>query len=169
MSVLTILHYPDSRLFKKASPIVTIDESIQKLISNMIETMYQASGIGLAATQVNVHKRLVVININNDRNHDELVLINPEITWMSKEKKISQEGCLSIPGVYANIERSTKIHCTALDRTGDLYEFNAQGLLSICIQHEIDHLEGRVFLNHLSRLKQDRILRKIKKQEVYSQ
>ncbi len=162
MSTLPILHYPDPRLFFKAEPITKIDKWVHELAYKMIETMYESSGIGLAATQVNVHKQLIVVDISREGDA-LLVLINPKITWMSQEKAVFREGCLSIPGVYENIERASKLHCKALNRNGEPLEFDADGLLSICIQHEIDHLEGKVFLDHLSRLKKNRILKKLEK------
>ena len=164
MALLEILHYPDPRLHKVAKPVVTVDESIRVLVQNMAETMYDAPGIGLAATQVNVHKRVVVIDVSEDKN-DLRVLINPEILDKSEEQKIYEEGCLSVPDVYDEVERPATVRVRALDLSGEPYEFDAEGLLAVCVQHEIDHLNGKVFVQHLSMLKQTRLKAKLRKAE----
>jgi len=164
MALLEILHYPDPRLHKVAKPVVTVDDSIRVLVQNMAETMYDAPGIGLAATQVNVHKRVVVIDVSEDKN-DLRVLINPEILDKSEEQKIYEEGCLSVPDVYDEVERPATVRVRALDLSGEPYEFDAEGLLAVCVQHEIDHLNGKVFVQHLSMLKQTRLKAKLRKAE----
>jgi len=164
MALLEILHYPDPRLHKVAKPVVTVDDSIRVLVQNMAETMYDAPGIGLAATQVNVHKRVVVIDVSEEKN-DLRVLINPEILDKSEEQKIYEEGCLSVPDVYDEVERPATVRVRALDLSGESYEFDAEGLLAVCVQHEIDHLNGKVFVQHLSMLKQTRLKAKLRKAE----
>ena len=164
MALLEILHYPDPRLHKVAKPVVTVDDSIRVLVQNMAETMYDAPGIGLAATQVNVHKRVVVIDVSEEKN-DLRVLINPEILDKSEEQKIYEEGCLSVPDVYDEVERPATVRVRALDLSGEPYEFDAEGLLAVCVQHEIDHLNGKVFVQHLSMLKQTRLKAKLMKAE----
>lgn len=164
MALLEILHYPDPRLHKVAKPVVTVDDSIRVLVQNMAETMYDAPGIGLAATQVNVHKRVVVIDVSEEKN-DLRVLINPEILDKSEEQKIYEEGCLSVPDVYDEVERPATVRVRALDLSGEPYEFDAEGLLAVCVQHEIDHLNGKVFVQHLSMLKQTRLKSKLRKAE----
>ncbi len=164
MALLEILHYPDPRLHKVAKPVVTVDDSIRVLVQNMAETMYDAPGIGLAATQVNVHKRVVVIDVSEEKN-DLRVLINPEILDKSEEQKIYEEGCLSVPDVYDEVERPATVRVRALDLSGEPYEFDAEGLLAVCVQHEIDHLNGKVFVQHLSMLKQTRLKAKLRKAE----
>ncbi len=163
MAQLTILHYPDPRLRRKAEPVARITPEISKLIDDMAETMYAAPGIGLAAVQVNEAKRVVVIDISETR--DQLqVFINPEI--LSHEgKQTLEEGCLSVPGIFDEVTRPARVRVRALDRDGKPFEIEAQGLLATCIQHEIDHLDGKVFVDHLSRLKQSRIRKKLEKQE----
>jgi peptide deformylase len=163
MSTLNILLHPDDRLNIPAAPVKNVDEITQQLINDMAETMYLASGIGLAATQVNVLQRVIVIDIS-DTKDDLLVLINPEI--QSKEGTVVfEEGCLSVPGVYDRVERSERIMVRALNAEGVAFSFEATGLLSVCIQHEIDHLDGKVFVEYLSRLKQDRIIKKLRKNQ----
>jgi peptide deformylase len=163
MAVLTILRYPDPRLEKVAKPVDQVDESIRQLVRDMAETMYAAPGIGLAATQVDVHKRVIVLDVSDTR--DQLiVLINPEILAREGEQEC-EEGCLSVPGVYDVVKRAEKVKVRALDRDGEPFEFDADGLLAVCIQHEMDHLEGKVFVEYLSRLKQARIRAKLQKQE----
>jgi peptide deformylase len=163
MAVLTILRYPDPRLEKVAKPVEQVDDSIRQLVRDMAETMYAAPGIGLAATQVDVHKRVIVLDVSDTR--DQLVvLINPEILAREGEQEC-EEGCLSVPGVYDVVKRAEKVKVRALDRDGRLYELAADGLLAVCIQHEMDHLEGKVFDEYLSRLKQARIRAKLQKQE----
>ena len=163
MSILNILQHPDDRLHISAKPIKELDAVTHQLVKDMAETMYSASGIGLAATQVNVPKRVIVIDISEARD-DLLVLINPEIK--SREGTVVfEEGCLSVPGVYDRVERSEQIMVQALSAEGDEFKLEATGLLSVCIQHEIDHLDGKVFVEYLSRLKQDRIIKKLKKNQ----
>lgn len=163
MALLTILRYPDPRLHKVATKVTQVDDSIRKLIKDMAETMYAAPGIGLAATQVDVHKRLIVIDISETR--DQLkVLINPRILAASGEADC-EEGCLSVPGVYEKVRRAERVKVSALNQNGQPFTLDAEGLLAACIQHEMDHLEGRVFVEHLSRLKQQRIMTKLRKQE----
>jgi len=162
MALLPILCYPDARLHKVAQPVQAVDERVRTLIANMFETMYDANGIGLAATQVDVHERLVVIDTSEERNQP-LVLINPEITWMGDERVKGEEGCLSVPGIYDGVERATAVKVTALDRDGQHQTLEAEGLLAVCIQHELDHLKGKVFVEYLSPLKQGRIKTKLVK------
>lgn len=166
MALLEILHYPDQRLRTRATPIDEVNDEIRELINNMAETMYAAPGIGLAATQVNVHKRLIIIDISETR--DQLqVFINPEITLKGPERSM-EEGCLSVPGIYESVTRSETISYRALDAEGNEIEKNAEGLLAVCIQHEIDHLDGKVFVDYLSSLKQQRITKKLLKQQRQS-
>jgi peptide deformylase len=162
MALLPILCYPDPKLHKVAKPVQAVDARIQALVADMLETMYDANGIGLAATQVDVHERLVVIDVSEERNQP-LVLINPEITWASPEKQINDEGCLSVPGIYDGVERSSSVKVKALDRDGREREIEADGLLAVCIQHEMDHLLGKVFVEYLSPLKRNRIKTKMVK------
>lgn len=160
MALLPILCYPDPRLHTVAKPVQKVDDRIRALAADMLETMYDANGIGLAATQVDVHERLIVIDISEERNAP-LVLINPQVTWASEEKQVNDEGCLSVPGIYDGVERSTAIKVTALDRDGQPREIAAEGTLAICIQHEMDHLLGKVFVEYLSPLKRNRIKTKM--------
>ena len=162
MALLPILRFPDARLKKVAAPIVTIDESIRKLAADMAETMYEAPGIGLAATQVDVHKQLVVIDISEEKN-DLLVLVNPKIA-RSEGGQTGEEGCLSVPGIYEKVERAEYVNVEYLDLEGKKRTLKADGLLAVCIQHELDHLNGKVFVDHLSQLKQTRIKGKLAKQ-----
>jgi peptide deformylase len=162
MALLPILCYPDARLHKVAQPVQAVDARIRALIDDMFETMYDASGIGLAATQIDVHERLVVIDTSEKRN-EPLVLINPEITWMGDERVKGEEGCLSVPGIYDGVERATAVKLTALDRDGKTQHIEAEGMLAVCIQHELDHLLGKVFVEYLSPLKQGRIKTKLVK------
>lgn len=164
MSQLTILRYPDPRLHTVAKPVAAVDARLRKLVDGMLETMYAAEGIGLAATQVDVHERLVVIDVSEDRNQP-LVLINPEIVWASEETRVGDEGCLSVPGIYDGVERSTSIKVQALDLDGKLQVHTAEGMLAVCIQHEMDHLMGKVFVEYLSPLKRNRIKTKMIKQK----
>lgn len=164
MALLPILHYPDPRLHKKAQPVAVVDDRIRKLVRDMADTMYDAPGVGLAATQVDVHERVVVIDVSEDGN-ELRVLIDPEITWKSEERQTYEEGCLSVPGIYDEVERSARIHYRALDIDGKAYEAEAEGLLAVCVQHELDHLDGKVFVEYLSNLKQNRIKTKLKKAE----
>ncbi|MFZ4287237.1 peptide deformylase [Variovorax sp. HJSM1_2] len=162
MSLLPILQFPDPRLNTLARPVQKVDERIQTLIADMLETMYDANGIGLAATQINVHERLIVIDTSEERNAP-MVLINPEIVWASPERVINDEGCLSVPGIYDGVERATQVKVTALDGEGQSRTIEADGLLAICIQHEMDHLLGKVFVEYLSPLKRNRIKTKMLK------
>lgn len=168
MALLPILQYPDPRLHKIAKPVQTVDERIRQLVSDMAETMYAAPGVGLAATQVDVHERLVVIDVSEDSNELH-VLINPEIIWKSDETQVCEEGCLSVPGVYDEVQRAAQIRVRALDRAGKPIEFDADGLLAVCIQHELDHLQGKVFVEYLSSLKQNRIKTRLRKLEREAQ
>lgn len=156
MSLLSILRYPDPRLHKVARPIAAVDDRIRGLAADMLETMYAADGVGLAATQVDVHQRLIVVDTSESRDHP-LVLINPELTWRSEEMSFVDEGCLSVPAIYDKVNRHQRVRVRALDREGQVQEFDADGLLSVCVQHEIDHLDGKVFVEYLSALKRDRI------------
>ncbi|MGH6640985.1 MAG: peptide deformylase [Polaromonas sp.] len=164
MSQLTILRYPDPRLHKIAKPVAAVDARLRKLVGDMFETMYEAAGIGLAATQVDVHERLIVIDVSENRDQP-LVLINPEILWASAETRVGEEGCLSVPGIYDGVERSTSIKVQALDLDGKPQVHAAEGMLAVCIQHEMDHLMGKVFVEYLSPLKRNRIKTKMIKQK----
>jgi peptide deformylase len=162
MALLPILCYPDPRLHTVAKPVQAVDARIRSLIADMIETMHEANGIGLAATQVDVHERLIVIDVSEERNQP-LVLINPKITWASEEKQVNEEGCLSVPGIYDGVERSSAVKVTALDGDGQSRTIEAEGMLAVCIQHEMDHLLGKVFVEYLSPLKRNRIKNKMLK------
>jgi len=163
MALLPILHYPDPRLHTVATPVAAVDDNIRQLINDMAETMYAAPGIGLAATQVNVHQRLLIVDISESR--DQLrVFINPELLETAGEADC-EEGCLSVPGIYEKVRRAERIKVRALDGDGKPFVLEADGLLAVCIQHEMDHLDGKVFVEKLSRLKQQRILSKLKKQQ----
>jgi len=163
MPQLTILRYPDPRLHNVAKPVAGVDARLKTLAGDMLETMYAAEGIGLAATQVNVHERLIVLDVSEARDQP-LVLINPEITWASDEKKINDEGCLSVPGIFDGVERSVAVRVQALGLDGKTQTHEADGLLSVCVQHEMDHLMGKVFVEYLSPLKRNRIKTKMIKQ-----
>jgi peptide deformylase len=163
MSQLNILRYPDPRLHTVAKPVAVVDARLQQLVSDMLETMYEAEGIGLAATQVDVHERVVVIDVSEGRDKP-LVLINPDILWASPETKINDEGCLSVPGIYDGVERALQIKVKALGLDGQSSTHEADGLLAVCIQHEMDHLLGKVFVEYLSPLKRNRIKTKMIKQ-----
>ena len=163
MSQLNILRYPDPRLHTVAKPVAVVDARLQRLVSDMLETMYEAEGIGLAATQVDVHERLVVIDVSEGRDKP-LVLINPDILWASPETKINDEGCLSVPGIYDGVERAVAVKVKALGLDGQPHTHEADGLLAVCIQHEMDHLLGKVFVEYLSPLKRNRIKTKMIKQ-----
>ncbi|WP_019142228.1 peptide deformylase [Noviherbaspirillum massiliense] len=164
MSLLNILRYPDPRLHKVAKPVAIFDERLKKLAADMAETMYAAPGVGLAATQVDVHEQVIVIDTSET--HDELrVFINPEIVWASEEKQVYDEGCLSVPGVYDGVERPARVKVKAFDLEGKPFELEADGLLAVCIQHEMDHLKGKVFVEYLSPLKRNRIKTKLLKEE----
>ena len=162
MAVLTILHYPDPRLHTVAKPVAEINQKIKQLVSDMAQTMYEAPGIGLAATQVNAHVQVIVIDLSDERNQLQ-VFINPEITWASEEKKVWQEGCLSVPDFYDEVLRPSEVKVRALDIDGKSFEIHADGLMAVCIQHEMDHLKGKVFVEYLSSLKRMRIAGKLKK------
>ncbi|MHB1290838.1 MAG: peptide deformylase [Sulfuricella sp.] len=161
MTILNIIHYPDERLHTVATPVVEVNEEIRRLAADMAETMYAAPGIGLAATQVNAHKQVVVVDISEERNRLQ-VFINPEII-ASEGKTEREEGCLSVPGIYENVTRAERVTVKALDVEGNPFTLKADGLLATCIQHEIDHLKGKVFVEYLSRLKLNRIRLKMKK------
>jgi peptide deformylase len=161
MALLSILHYPDQRLHTVASPVPQVNGEIRKLIDDMAQTMYAAPGIGLAATQVNVHKQVIVIDISETHNQ-LMALINPKITARDGVAE-REEGCLSVPGIYEKVTRAERVTVAALDRDGKPFTLDAEGLLAVCIQHEIDHLQGKVFVEHLSRLKQTRIKIKLQK------
>ncbi len=167
MALLNILHYPDPRLRTKAKAVTEFDSHLKTLISDMFETMYEAPGIGLAATQVNVHQRLLVMDVSEEKNEPK-VLINPEILVSEGDEEMD-EGCLSVPGYYETVRRAEKVTVRAQDADGEFFELSADGLEAVCIQHEIDHLEGKLFVDYISRLKRDRIrkkLEKLKKQET---
>lgn len=161
MALLEILHYPDPRLRNKALPVLAVDATVRALISDMFETMYKAPGIGLAAPQVNVAKQVITIDISEDRD-DPLCLINPQIR-VRDGVEFMEEGCLSVPNIYEEVERAQHIVVTALDRDGKPFELEARGLLAVCIQHEMDHLEGKLFVDYLSEIKRQRIRKKIDK------
>ncbi len=163
MAILEILQYPDPRLHLPAARVEKIDAATRKLVSDMAETMYSAEGVGLAATQVNVHQQVIVIDVSPDRT-DLRVFINPEII-RREGLALNQEGCLSVPGIYENVERADSVTVTALDENGSRFTLNASGLLAVCIQHELEHLQGKVFVEHLSELKQNRIRAKLKKRQ----
>jgi peptide deformylase len=162
MTKLVILEYPDSRLRNKAAAIQTVDDAVRQLADDMLETMYGANGVGLAATQVDVHRRLLVLDVSAERDQP-LILINPEI--LSAEGMApAEEGCLSLPGLYDKLSRPTRIRVRALDRNGEPFELDADGLLAVCIQHEMDHLEGKLFVDYLSELKRQLIRRRLEKE-----
>ena len=162
MAKLDILEFPDPRLRTLAQPVEQVDDALRQLIDDMFETMYAAPGIGLAATQVNVHKRLLVLDVSEEQNQP-LVFINPEVSELTEEQQSYEEGCLSVPGFHEKIERSARIQVKALDRNGKAFEMIAEGLLAVCLQHEIDHLDGKLFVDYISRLKRDRIKKKLEK------
>jgi peptide deformylase len=164
MALLPILRYPDPRLKTVATPVTQFDDALVKLTQDMAETMYDAPGVGLAATQVNVHKRIIVIDVTED-NSGLTVFINPEIVQASKESKVYEEGCLSVPGIYEKVERPDTVKVRAQNVKGEWFEIDCDELLAVCIQHEIDHLNGKVFVEYLSQLKQTRIKTKMKKQD----
>ena len=168
MAKLPILHFPDPRLRTKAKPVAVVDDNIRQLIKDMFETMYDAPGIGLAATQVNHHIRVVVMDISEEKNQP-LVFINPKITPLTEEKAPYEEGCLSVPSVYDVVDRPTKVRIEALNEQGEAFSLETDGLLAVCIQHELDHLEGKLFVDYLSSLKRQRIkakLQKLQKQQA---
>lgn len=162
MAILTILEFPDPRLRTTAQPVATVDDRIRRLIDDMFETMYDAKGIGLAATQVNVHERVVVIDLSEDGDQPQ-VFINPEIEVLDDSTSDHDEGCLSVPGFYEKVTRPERIRVRALDRDGQPFDIEPDGLLAVCIQHELDHLNGKLFVDHLSSLKRQRIRTKLEK------
>jgi len=162
MALLNVLCYPDPRLHKVAKPVAQVDARIKKIVADMADTMYEAPGVGLAATQVDIHERIVVIDVSDEQN-ELMVFINPEIVWASAETKSWREGCLSVPEFYDEVERPTEIRVKALNVDGKEFEINANGLLAVCLQHELDHLQGKVFVEYLSSLKRTRISQKMKK------
>lgn len=162
MARLNILRYPDPRLHTVAKPVAQVDERIRRLVDDMLETMYEAEGVGLAATQVDVHERVIVIDTSESRDEPR-VLINPELVMRSEEMTLGDEGCLSVPTIYDKVPRHARVRVRALDRNGETREFDAEGLLSVCVQHEMDHLMGKVFVEYLSPLKRDRIKTKMLK------
>jgi peptide deformylase len=162
MALLPILCYPDPKLHRIAKPVTVVDSRIQTLVADMLETMYDAKGIGLAATQIDVHERVIVIDVSEE--HDApLVLINPELVWTSTETHLNEEGCLSVPGIYDGVQRFDSVHVRALDLQGQTRTVEADELLSVCVQHEMDHLMGKVFVEYLSPLKRNRIKKKMLK------
>ena len=165
MAILPILEYPDPRLRKKAKPVVTVDDHIKRLVDDMFETMIDSHGIGLAATQVNVHKRVIVMDLAEDGSQPR-VFINPEIEVLDETTEPYDEGCLSVPGFYETVARPSNVMISALDREGKPFKEKASGLLAICIQHEIDHLEGKLFVDYLSPLKRQIIRKKMKKKSA---
>lgn len=162
MAQLTILHYPDPRLRKPALPVEAVDDRIRALVADMLETMYAAPGVGLAATQVNVRKRVIVMDVSEEKNQP-LAFVNPLVLEREGECE-SEEGCLSVPGFYEAVRRAGRVRVSALDRRGDPFTLEAEGLLAVCIQHEIDHLDGKLFVDYLSPLKRDRLRKKLEKQ-----
>jgi len=164
MAQLPILRYPDPRLRKTARPVQAVDARLRALIADMFDTLYEANGIGLAATQVDVHERLIVIDVSQERNQ-RLTLINPELAWSSSERAKGEEGCLSLPEIYDGVERAAAVRVRALDERGNPREIEADGLLAVCIQHEMDHLVGKVFVDYLSPLKRNRIKTRLLKAE----
>ena len=161
MALLNILEFPDDRLRKSAQPVNTVDDSVRKIVADMFETMYDAPGVGLAATQVNIQKRIVVIDISEEKNAP-FCMINPEILELDGTEE-SEEGCLSVPGFFETVKRAERVKISALDRDGKTFELEVGGLLSVCIQHEIDHLQGKLFVDYLSSLKRQRIRKKLLK------
>ncbi len=161
MSILTILEFPDERLRKKAAVVKTVDDKIKRLVDDMLETMYQSHGVGLAATQIDVHQRVIVIDVSEEKN-DPLFLINPEIIEKDGVKE-SEEGCLSVPGFFEKVKRAEHIRVKALNREGQSFEFEARDLLAVCVQHEMDHLSGKLFVDYISPLKRQRIKKKLEK------
>ncbi len=164
MALLNILRYPDPRLHKVAKPVTEFGERLDKLVADMADTMYDAPGVGLAASQIDVHERLITIDITETKD-DLMVFVNPEIVWASEEKQIYDEGCLSVPGVYDGVERPARVKVRAVDQHNKPFEIEADGLLAVCIQHEMDHLMGKVFVEYLSPLKRNRIKTKLLKEE----
>lgn len=161
MAILNILHFPDPRLRTRAAPVAQVDDQIRRLVDDMFDTMYEAPGIGLAATQVDVHQRVIVIDVSEEKNQP-LVLINPELVVRDGMEQMD-EGCLSVPGIYETVERAERVKVRALNRDGEQFELETDGLLAVCIQHEMDHLEGKLFVDYLSAMKRERIKRKLEK------
>jgi peptide deformylase len=164
MAILNILEFPDPRLRTRAEPVTMFDHELSRLVDDMFETMYDAPGIGLAATQVDVHKRVIVIDVSESRD-EPLVFINPEVEVLAEELGEYDEGCLSVPGYYETVQRPQHIRVTARDRNGEEFTMEPKGLLAVCVQHEIDHLEGKLFVDYLSSLKRTRIRKKLEKQQ----
>lgn len=164
MSLLTILEYPDPRLRTVARPVAVFDARLRQLARDMAETMYAAPGVGLAASQVDVHERLIVIDVSENKD-DLRVFVNPEILWASEELALCEEGCLSVPGIYDQVQRPARVKVRAQDVDGKTFEVDCEGLLAVCIQHEMDHLSGKMFVDYLSPLKQDRIRTKLRKRK----
>jgi len=162
MALLPVLCYPDPRLHKRAKPVDKVDDRIKGIVKDMAETMYDAPGVGLAATQVDIHEQIIVIDVSDEQN-DLMVFINPELVWASEEKKSWREGCLSVPDFYDEVDRPANIRIKAIDLHGKPFELEADGLLAVCLQHEMDHLRGKVFVEYLSLLKRNRISLKMKK------
>ena len=164
MALLDILEYPDERLRTTAKPVAEVNDDIRKIVDDMLETMYDAKGVGLAATQVNIHQRIVVMDFSDD-NSEPLVLINPTFEALTEELTDISEGCLSVPTVFELLDRPAEVRLTALDRDGKEYSMDFDGLAAVCVQHEIDHLNGKLFVDYLSKLKQERIRKKMVKQK----
>ncbi|MEN9538587.1 MAG: hypothetical protein RLZZ126_822 [Pseudomonadota bacterium] len=162
MALLPILQFPHPNLHKVAKPVIAVDARVKKLVEDMFETMYDAKGIGLAATQIDVHERIIVIDVSEERN-EPIVLVNPELVWTSPTKKLNEEGCLSVPGIYDGVERFEAVKVQALDASGSSRVIEADGTLAVCVQHEMDHLLGKVFVEYLSPLKRNRIKTKMLK------
>jgi len=162
MALLSILRYPDPRLYKVARPVAEVDARVRQLVDDMLETMYAAEGVGLAATQVDVHERVIVMDTSEQRDTPR-VLVNPELVWGSDEHVLWEEGCLSVPAIYDKVDRHARVIVRALDRDGQPYEFESDGLTAVCVQHEMDHLQGRMFVDYLSQLKRERIKTKMLK------
>jgi peptide deformylase len=165
VALLSILEYPDPRLKTVAKPVARFDDRLRQLVADLAETMYEAPGVGLAATQVDVHERLIVLDVSETKD-DLKVFVNPEILWASEETVECEEGCLSVPGVYDAVTRPARVRVRAQDSSGETFELDCEGLLAVCVQHEMDHLLGKVFVEYLSPLKQDRIRTKMRKRRV---
>lgn len=163
MAVLTILEYPDERLNEVSVPVENVDDALRTFIDDMFDTMYENKGIGLAASQVNVRKRIFIMDLSDNKS-EPMVFINPEITPLTDEVTEYSEGCLSVPGFYEHVDRPARVHIKALDRDGKSFEIECEGLMAVCVQHETDHLDGKLFVDYLSRLKRERIRKKLKKQ-----
>jgi peptide deformylase len=163
MAILTVLKFPDSRLRTKAKPVEQINDDIKSIVADMFDTMYDENGVGLAATQVNIHLQIVVMDVSESR-EESFVLINPEIIKRSEQTLVNEEGCLSVPGCYAKVDRHTQVTVRALDINGKSFELDGEELLAICIQHELDHLQGKLFVDYLSPLKRKRIQTKLEKE-----